>query len=198
MIFAAPHRRSLSLSTQLLIFLLVGLLSVACNDGDLRGTYRVEIDLDRSRAPIDAILVLTSTQLDTDSLPYEARHGYSEDSSTDGDYAENQAGPNSCLILPSGDPDDDAPRSVSFFETRIRGGEAIVPFSIFKTQDQRMEVVDLQFFANALGGEISFHEADGERSGRLIGDRLSGPRGSQCIEAMRKFHARIEELTGSR
>jgi len=185
---AHPGKRRASRPTALLACLLVGSASLACSQSDIRGTYRVEILIEQARAPIDAILVLTSTHLDIESLPHEARGSAGEGS---GDY---QADPNSCLILPAQDPNDDAPRSVTFFEARIRAGEALVPFSIFENREQRMEVTKLQLFANALGGEITFHEPEGKRPGHLIGDRLDGPAGEHCIDAMGKFYARIQEL----
>jgi hypothetical protein len=183
--------RRFSRSVRLVTCLLVGLACTACSESDIRGAYRVEILIEQARAPIEAILVLTSTHLDIESLPQEARGGIAQESGDSQDY---QADPNSCLILPSNDPRDDAPRSVTFFEARVQGGEANLPFSIFETDEQRMEVVKLQFFANALGGEIIFYEPDGERPGRLIGDRLGDPSAHQCVEAMEKFLARITEI----
>ena len=167
---------------------------MACSDTDMRGHYQVEILIDQARSPIDAILLLTSTHLDTDSLPIEVRNGIGSASESAIDYAEDQADPNSCLILPSRDPNDATPRSVTFFEARFQNGDVVVPFSIFETQDQRMEVVKLKFFANALGGDIVFHEPDGERAGRLIGDRTGAPSGQPCIDAMQLFHDRIQQL----
>jgi hypothetical protein len=193
----SPRRFKVSWRPGLLACLLIGLGSTACGQSDLRGTYRVEILIEKARAPIDAILVLTSTHLDIESLSFEARDaiGSGGGGGSGGvDDQEQQADPNSCLILPSTDPEDTAPRSVTFFEVRVRGGDAVVPFSIFETHEQRMVVTKLQLFANALGGEILFYEPDGERPGRLTGDRLGGPTGGQCIEAMKAFHARIQEL----
>jgi hypothetical protein len=195
---ASPRRFKVSWRPGLLACLLIGLVSTACGQSDLRGTYRVEILIEKARAPIDAILVLTSTRLDIESLSFEARDAIGSGGGGGGsggvDDQEEQADPNSCLILPSKDPEDAAPRSVNFFEVRIRGGDAVVPFSIFETSEQRMVVTKFQLFANALGGEILFYEPDGERPGRLIGDRLGGPTGGQCIEAMKAFHARIQVL----
>jgi hypothetical protein len=180
--------------TSVLVCAFIQLASTACSDTDVRGHYEVEILIEQARAPIAAILLLTSTHLDTDSLPIEAREGIGEGNGSGGDYQEDQADPNSCLILPSNDPSDATPRSVTFFEARFRDGEVVVPFSIFEAQEQRMEVVKLQFFANALGGDIVFHEPDGERPGRLIGDRLGEAVGQQCIAAMHLFYARIQQL----
>jgi len=196
---ASPRTFMGSWRPGLLACLLIGLVSTACSQSDLRGTYRVEILIEKARAPIDAILVLTSTRLDIESLSFEARDairsgGRREGGSGGVDYQEDQADPNSCLILPSEDPEDAAPRSVTFFEARIRAGDVVVPFSIFETRERRMVVTKLQFFANTLGGEILFYEPDGERPGRLIGDRRGGPTGGQCIEAMNAFHARIQVL----
>ena len=189
---ARSHPRRRSRFTRLLVYLFVGFTPMACGEGDLRGTYRVKIEIEHARAPIDATLVLTSTPLETDSLPPEARHGFGAGLNAADDYF---GAPNSCLILPSIDSGTNAPRSVTFFETRLRAGEAIVPFSIFETGEQRMEIIQLHFFANALGGDIIFYEADGERPGRLIGDRLDGPTGRRCVEEMQRFHAHILELT---
>jgi len=195
---AAPNRASKSQRssrrTRSLAIAFMMLALAGCSETDLRGRYQVEIMIEQARAPIDAILILNSSPLETDSLPLEARLGVGTTDSTGEDYRDDQAAPNSCLIIPSDDPNDATPRIVTFFETRFRGKEAIVPFSIFDTPDQRIEVVKVQFFANALGGDVVFHEADGDRPGRLFGDRLGKPVGQQCVDAMGIYYARIQQL----
>lgn len=179
----------------LLACMLIGLASTACGKNDIRGTYRIEILIEDARAPIEAILILTSNHLDVESLPRDSRNAIGMGSGSD--YHDDRTDPNSCFILPSTDKSDDTPRSVTLFEIHLSDGKPIVPFAIFEAREQRMDIVKLQFFANALGGEVVFYEPDAERSGRLIGDRLDGPAGQQCIDAMSRFHSRIEALRAS-
>lgn len=102
--------------------------------------------------------------------------------------------PNSCLILPSVDTRDPAPRSVTFFETRVRGDEFRVPVTVFETSGERMEITKLSFFAGAVGGDVLLTGEDGERTGRIVGDRVAGPDARRCKEALAAFYARIDRL----
>lgn len=101
---------------------------------------------------------------------------------------------NSCLILPSADARDKAPRSVTFFEARVRGDEFLVPVTVFETSGERMEITKLSFFAGAIGGEVLLTGEDGARAGRIVGDRVAGPDAGRCREALLAFYARIDRL----
>ena len=162
-------------------------LALACSQQDIPGTYEVELLIEGARAPIEATMILTTTAFETSRRDYDAMP----------DRDDTSGEPNSCLILPSTDPSDPTPRSVSIFETRIRGGDFLAPVTIFDTGEQRMEITELSFFAGAAGGELSFHDEQGTREGRIIGTRIGGPDGMRCAAELAKFHAKIDQLLES-
>ena len=174
--------------TRLAFALLAATVGVACSQQDIPGTYDVELLIDGARAPLEATMILTTTPIETSGRGYDAIL----------DRDETSGEPNSCLILPSTDPSDATPRSVSVFESRVRGGEFRVPVTIFDTGEQRMEITELSFFAGAAGGELAFHDEQGAREGRIVGTRVGGPDGMRCSAELAKFHAKIDQLLESR
>lgn len=160
---------------------------LACSQQDIPGTYEVEILVEGARGPIEATMILTTSYFDMPSRGYDATP----------DWDDTSGEPNSCLILPSPDPSDPIPRSVTVFETRIRGGEFQVPVTIFDTGEQRIEITELSFFAGAAGGEIAFYDEQRASEGRIVGSRVGGPDGMRCAAELAKFQARIEELLES-
>lgn len=178
------QRTKLAVSAIAVVTAIAGL---ACSQQDIPGTYEVQLLVEGASAPIEATMILTTTYFDA------SRRGY--DAVPDRD--ESSGEPNSCLILPSIDPSDPTPRSVSVFETRIRGGEFLVPVTIFDTGEQRMEITELSFFAGAAGGEIAFYDEQEMRAGRIIGSRIGGPDGMRCSAELAKFHAKIDQLLES-
>ena len=173
--------------------ILLGLcLAIGCSDSPIQGTYAVSLLIDQASAPIDATLIIWSTYLEGRS--HFANPGAARDEAV-GD-------PNSCLIIPSNDLRDDTPRSVTYFQSRIRSGELVVPMTIFETSEQRIEITKVKFFANAVGGDIAFHSdsdsgsgsGNTERVGRIVGDRQGGPDATRCNQALAKFNSAMEEL----
>jgi len=173
--------------SKIALCLIAAIVGLGCSQQDIPGTYEVELLIQGARAPIEATMILTTTYLDTSSRGYDAMP----------DRDETSGEPNSCLILPSTDPNDETARSVSVFETRIRGGDFLVPVTIFDTGEQRMEITELSFFAGAAGGKLAFYDEQGMREGRIVGTRIGGPDAMRCSAELAKFHAKIDQLLES-
>ena len=166
-------------------FALLGLLLVTgCFDSAIQGTYEVTLMIDRTSAPIVATMIVTNSYL-------EGRSRLASPGAARDDAAGE---PNSCLIIPSNDASDDTPRSVTYFQSRIRSGEFVVPTTIFETSEETIDITKVKFFANAVGGDIIFHSESGERAGRIVGDRQADPDATRCSQALSKFNTAMEEL----
>jgi hypothetical protein len=174
-------------SWKLALCLIAAIAGLACSQQDIPGTYEVELMIEGARAPTEATMILTTTYFEPSSRAYDAMP----------DRDETSGEPNSCLILPSLDPNDQTARGVSVFETRIQGGEFLVPVTIFDTGEQRMEITELSFFAGAAGGKLAFYDEQGRREGQIVGSRVGGPDGMRCGAELAKFHARIDQLLES-
>ena len=180
-------------------FLVLMLLLVlgGCQAGDVRGEYDVTILLDGGAVPIEGTLVLGASALELEGVPSDlmVRPGSNDSAGTD-EYADQDdfAGTvNSCLAVAARERGDARPRSLRFFDVRIRGNEILVPFSLFEGGDQRIDVTKLQFVANTLGGDVVFHEGDVELEGRIFGDRQGPADAEQCLVALTGYEELLRD-----
>lgn len=194
------RRRERNLRAWLLgLALGLSLTLAACQQGDPRGTYEVAIVIDSAGRPIDGVLVIGASMLELDVMATDlivAAKPNGGDGFVDEDDLLTNV--NSCLAIASLDPTDPRPRSVRFFDVRIRGREVDVPFPVFEGGDQRIEVTKLQFVANTLGGDIRFQEGDVTLKGRIFGDRTGAAESENCMEQLRQYEERIlEQIQGA-
>jgi len=187
-------RHALAILAVLHAFVSFGL--IGCQAGDVRGEYEVTILLDGAAAAIEGTLVLGASALELEGVPTDliirpsasAPDGYS-----DPDQDDFAGTVNSCLAVVARDPRDTRPRSLRFFDVRVRGSEILVPFSLFEGGDQRIEVIKLRFVANTLGGDVVFHEGDVELEGRIYGDRLGPADAERCLTSLAGYEERLLE-----
>ena len=171
---------------------LTGLLALlgACGGGDIRGNYDVEIRVEGSRGPIRGTLVLSNSPLDLE--PAVATLVVSPDSQREEEgFGGSEPTANSCLSYASTDPKDDRPRNVSLFHVRFRGNQTLGDFPILASNDYVLRVKELRFFANAIGGDVALQEPDGERAGRIVGDRVGGASAQLCYDEIARFEQRL-------
>ena len=171
---------------------LTGLLALmgACGGGDIRGSYDVEIRVEGSRVPIRGTLVLSSTPLDLE--PGASTLVVIPDSQIgEEDFEGSSATANSCLSYASTDPRDDRPRSVSLFDVRFRDNRTLGSFPILASSDYVLSVEELRFFANAIGGDVALREPEGERAGRIVGDRIGTASAQLCYDEIARFEERL-------
>jgi hypothetical protein len=158
-----------------------------CSPNDIRGTYDVEIQIAGSPTVLDGTLVLGGTFLDIPSLDNQERSDF-------GDWLiSDSVAVNSCFILAPISGDEDEPNIVQVFEAQLQGDEISVPIDIVRMPPLRIQVVRLQFFANALGGELVVHLGDQEREGRISGIRSNLPSAQRCLDEFAAFR----EMLGS-
>lgn len=154
-----------------------------CTQTEVRGSYEVEIEIDRVAEPIQGTLILSTGILDVPSLSDENRK-------VAGDWFESDTlDMNSCFILHTGSGDDRTPQNVRVFNARIRASEVDLPIEIYRTPLQRIEIVSLQFFANTLGGDVILHDRGQQRGGRIHGVRVGPPTPQRCLDDLEKFRA---------
>lgn len=178
---------------------------VACQQSDPRGRYDIAIVIEGAGAPVEGVLVVGASMLELDSLatdlivsaaPQRGATDYTgatDDSAIYADEDDFVGAVNSCLAIASLDPEDPRPRSVRFFDVRLRGSEVEVPFPIFEGGDQRIEVTKLKFVANTLGGEVKFLEGNIALEGRIFGDRMGPAAAEQCLEQLRQYEEKLRE-----
>lgn len=168
--------------------LLLAILGACTNDSDLRGTYDVELRVQRIGVPIRGTLVLGSRSLEMNDpiwIVPNTRGGGAID-----DEDDLLLDPNSCLVLTSAR--SETPHAVMLFEIRS-GAEGIeLPFGLFDSGKERIEVTDLKLFADALSGDLVYTDANGNGEGRLYGDRKGDPDGDACIRSLARFVEALE------
>jgi len=172
----------------LVSLLLLAILGACTNDADLRGTYDVELRVQRIGVPIRGTLVLGSRALDVNDpiwiVPNKRGGG------AIGDEDDLLLDPNSCLVLTSAR--SETPHAVMLFEIRS-GAEGIeLPFGLFDSGKERIEVTELKLFADALSGDLVYADAEGTGEGRLYGDRTGDPDGDACVRSLARFVEALE------
>lgn len=172
----------------LVSLLLLATLGACTNDSDLRGTYDVELRVQRIGVPIRGTLVLGSRALDVNDpiwiVPNKRGGGPIDDED------DLLLDPNSCFVLTSAR--SETPHAVMLFEIRS-GDEGIeLPFGLFDSGNERIEVTELKLFADALSGDLVYAEANGTGEGRLYGDRTGGPDGDACVRSLARFVEALE------
>lgn len=165
---------------------------LGCGRGEIKGTYDVELEIAGATRPLLGTLILSTQPLDIPSLS-------EEDESIDSNWFGGDAiSANSCFILaPSGSPRANGrvdPGVVRVFEARIQSDGVLTPLEILNASDLRIEIVKLQFFSNAVGGELDVHTAKGMRPGRIHGSRTGAANSQRCAEALEAFRGFLREL----
>jgi hypothetical protein len=160
---------------------------LGCGSGEIKGTYEVELEIAGATRPLRGTLILSTQPLDIPSLA-------EEDESIDSNWFGGDAlSANSCFILAqSSSPrtsGGDDPGVVRVFEARIQPDGIVTPIEILNASDLRIEIVKLQFFSNAVGGELDVHMAQGMRPGRIHGKRTGEASSHQCTEALDAFRS---------
>jgi hypothetical protein len=167
-------------------------LGLGCGRGEIKGTYDVELEIAGAARPLRGTLILATRPLDIPSLA-------EDDESIDSNWFGGDAvSANSCFILaPSESPrtsGDVGPGVVRVFEARIQPNGVLMPIEILNASDLRIEIVKLQFFSNAVGGELDVHMAQGMRPGRIHGVRTGEANSLRCTEALEEFRGFLREL----
>ena len=161
------------------------LLLPGCMQSEIQGTYDVEIEIERVRAPIAGTLVVSTAILD---LPPPTQ----EDRASLGEWLEGDTiDANSCFVLHAGPGSEEIPQNVRIFDARIRGSEVEMPIEIYRTPVQRIEIVSLEFFANAIGGDLVLHDRGEQRPGRIHGIRSGSPTPQRCLDDLVTFRANL-------
>lgn len=154
-----------------------------CSPSEVRGTYDVEIEIRGIPTTLKGKLILAAEFLDIPPLADFERAQLGEW------FGSDTINANSCFILESPSNSEDTSTLVQVFETRLRGNEIVLPIEIFRTPTQRIEIVDLKFFANATGGEVVLYDRDRQREGRIGGVRTGAPSAQRCQEGLEAFRA---------
>jgi hypothetical protein len=175
-----------------LLLIAAAAFGLACGRGEIKGTYEVELEIAGATRPLQGTLILSTKPLDIPSLA-------EEDESIDSNWFGGDAlSANSCFILaPSGSPATNSqsdPGVVRVFEARIQPDGVLTPIEILNASDLRIEIVKLQFFSNAVGGELDVHMAQGVRPGRIHGSRTGEASSQRCTEALADFRELLREL----
>ncbi len=169
-------RRLFALGTSALLMLALG-----CGQSDVRGTYRVEIEISSVSGPITGTLILSTGILDVPAIT-------AEDQKNVGDWFESDTlDANSCFVLEGGTGDDRTPQNVRVFEAHISGGDVELPIEIYRTPLQHLEIVELQFFAETFGGDVILYDRGQQRSGRIHGVRLGRANPQKCLDDLQTF-----------
>ena len=156
-----------------------------CTQAEIRGTYDVEIEIERVSAPIEGTLILSTGILDVPSLTEADRTSVADWFESDPIDA------NSCFVLHTGSGAERTPLNVRVFDARIRGSEVALPIEIYRTPVQSIEIVSLQFFANTMGGDVVLHDRGQQRPGRIHGVRSGSPTPQRCLDDLEIFRANI-------
>jgi hypothetical protein len=177
-----------------LLLAIVALFGLACGRGEIKGTYEIELRIAGAGQPLKGMLMLSTQPLDIPSLS-------EEDGSIDAEWFGGDAlSANSCFILSPQHSSGGAangngsPGVVRVFEARIEPNGIRTPIIILRASDLQVEIVKLQFFANALGGELNVQMDQEVRPGRIQGARV-GPASSQtCVEGLAAFREFLRNL----
>jgi len=156
-----------------------------CSPSEIGGTYDVEIKLAGFPTTLNGTLVLFAGMLDIPPLADYERAAL-------GDwFISDTLDANSCFILESPSTTGTISQVVRVFEASIQGNEIAVPLEIYRTPAQRIEIIDLKFFANATGGEVVLYDQDEQREGRIGGVRSSSPSAQRCQDGLEDFRAAL-------
>ncbi len=154
---------------------------LGCNQNEVKGTYEVELLIAGVARPQDGTLILSTRTLDIPAIS-------GEDARLDPEwFGGGSISANSCFILSADGRIESEPSVVHVFEALIQPRGIDTPIEIVRARDVRIEIVKLQFFANALGGELDIHTADGVRPGRIRGTRIGNAYPQQCVDAVSSF-----------
>ena len=156
-----------------------------CSRSEIRGTYDVELEIAGVGTTLEGTLILATGNLDIPSLSDEDRAKLGEW------FVSDTIDANSCFILESPRRSDDASNIVRVFETRLRNNEVVLPVEIYRTPNQYIEIVSLQFFANATGGDVVLYDQEGSRMGRIHGFRSGSPDIRRCLEDLEEFRTEL-------
>jgi hypothetical protein len=165
-------------------FMLALLVAVClgCSQSEVKGTYDVELILAGVPRPHSGTLILSTRTLD---IPFVSGTGPGVDS---GWFGGESNSANSCFILLSPQTPQTgveiAPDVVHIFEALIQPRGVDTPIEIVRAGGVRIEIVKLQFFANALGGELELHTVNGVRPGRIRGTRIGDAQPQRCVDAV--------------
>ncbi len=163
------------------------LLVQGCTQREVRGTYDVEIEIAQVPATLRGTLILSKRALDVPGLDETERLSLGDWFTTDAIDA------NSCFILSAASGDENEAEFVRVFRAEFRAGEVELPIVIYKTPKQRIEIVNAQFFADAMGGEVALHTGDQIRPGRISGVRTDSAQSERCLEALERFRADLRD-----
>jgi hypothetical protein len=178
-----------SLSARLAVFLVLAVSGLGCARGEVKGTYSVELLLAGAVRPFEGTLILSTRHLDIPSL-------VEDDPSIDPQWFGGDAlSANSCFILSPQSGEESGPGVVRVFEARIQSNQVSMPIEILNATDLRIEIVKLQFFANALGGELLVHTQNGSREGRIHGARVGAESPERCAKELAAFRALLRSPT---
>ncbi|HIF94703.1 MAG TPA: hypothetical protein EYQ60_16505 [Myxococcales bacterium] len=157
-----------------------------CSPSEIRGTYDVEIQIAGSPTILDGTLVLGSEFLDIPPLDNQERLAF-------GDWLiSDSVDKNSCFILAPISGNKDEPNIVQVFEIHLQGDAISLPIEIVRMPPLRIQIVRLQFFANAMGGELIVHLSDQKREGRISGVRSDLPSAQRCLDEFETFREMLE------
>jgi len=168
-------------------------LAFGCGRGEIKGTYEVELQILGAARPLHGTLILSTMPLDIPTLS-------EDDASIDSNwFGGDVLSANSCFILstrPSrrGEATRD-PSIVRVFEARIEPTGVRVPIEILNASDLRIVITKLQFFANALGGELEVETNEGLGVGRIHGARVEAASQQRCIEALAEFRTLLRSFS---
>lgn len=157
----------------------------ACSPSEVRGTYDVEIEFAGVPTTLKGTLILSAGFLDIPPLAMDERAELTDW------LASDTLDANSCFILRSPSAAGGTSGIVRVFGTQMRGKEIALPIEIYRTPSQRIEIVDLKFFANTTGGEVLLYDRDRQREGRIGGVRTGAPSAEQCQEELETFRAEL-------
>ncbi len=164
---------------------LAAVVMSGCMQSEIPGTYPVEIELVGGTATIEGTLIISKGILD---VPPPTEH----DRAFLGEWIEGDTiDANSCFILHAASEDPPTPMNVRLFDARIEAGTIKLPVEIYRTPLQTLEIVSLDFFANALGGEVVLHDQGVVREGRIHGLRSGPPTRQRCLEDLELFRATL-------
>ena len=163
----------------------------SCSPPEIHGSYDVEIEIVGVSEILSGTMILRTGLLDVPPLGAEERSAF-------GDWmAEESVDSNSCFILAPISGSEEAPHIVQIFETRLEGGEISLPIELIRMPPLRIKVVRMQFFANAVAGEVLFSVRDQEHEGRITGVRSGPPSAQRCLEEYAGFRANLRGSTVS-
>jgi hypothetical protein len=165
-------------------------IGLACGQAPIKGTYEIELQVAGASRPLTGTLILST-------LPLELPSFAGEEVPTDAEWFGGEGhSANSCFILkptqasiPAGAAEPDV---VRVFESQILSDGVRTPIEILHATDLKIEIAQLRFFGNALGGELEVHLEQGVRPGRIVGTRTGDPKPQLCVEKLVEFRAYLQ------